>query len=718
MVLRVGAAPDFCPRLARLIHSAEGSGLGRLIDFFLCGSFAWFALLLLEIDANQSDAPGLLGRTLFLLGLATRLSALLCVPLAFVHLGRAFWVRKTRRADRFVTLAIALLLALPTYQQAELLSSGGLLFESRYALLVRYALLLAMLLANLGLWHVHLWLCDASGYQPWQLISVVNRLSRRLSRAASVALWFAPGVLLLVVFANAIKHELRASEFLSKYLLPSAWLFAATLVFAVPVQRRFGRWLRVCSAALVALGWVGASLASTDVSRASAEFERRGGTAGLTQLWVSIRRHEPVANLDISQPMRFVCRPSAPRPQPSLLTTPVTDRRNVILISVDALRKDALTTQFEGRPLAPTLQALAARSLRFERAVTTYPATLFALGSALTGRSPSEVLFAPNPPDTLLTATRYDFDRQLIALPSVRWFRSAPVPQLLIQKAVPSYFANAKQSTDWMIDRLREARFLRLRTFAWIHYYEPHTFQKPRPGSMDEQRAKRSYASLVRLVDQQIGRLIEELELLGYMRDSLLILFADHGEALGELNYFGHHVYLNQFVTDIPLLVQAPGLTAQRSDRLVLISDIAPTVLEWVQVAPPATDARSLFARVAVNDRRFGMSEAFPIRGRALYDIARVPIHDASTLAERMRLIRAAAVDYQPKVSLVSSQYRLIVNRVTSIEEFYDRERDPGEQRNLSLDQLPVQREMREALRNLHQQLSERIYCRVIGQSR
>jgi arylsulfatase A-like enzyme len=118
-----------------------------------------------------------------------------------------------------------------------------------------------------------------------------------------------------------------------------------------------------------------------------------------------------------------------------------------------------------------------------------------------------------------------------------------------------------------------------------------------------------------------------------------------------------------------------------------------------------------LFA--TAQDDRYVLSEAFPIRGPALYDVARVAISNPQSLAERMQLIRTAAIDYQPKVSLVSTRYRLIVNRETGAEEFYDRVNDPAEEHDLSQDALPAAHAMREALRQKQHQLSERIYCRV-----
>jgi arylsulfatase A-like enzyme len=709
----VDGAAAVSPNQRRTRWTSLWVHFGLALDSWICGSFAWLCVLSLEIDAGHPEPERLLIRGLFLLSLACQYSALFCIPLSFVHALRRALVARGWHADRWMMLLLAIALAVPSYRQAELLTTGGLLLDSEFAAHARLVLLSVLLSANLLLWQLHLLLIRAPGYTPLRPIASLMRRTRGWPGVLASALWLIAGVAILRTFAVTVDQGLRAYVFLSQFLLPSAWLFATTLLFALQMRLRWPRsWQRAIGAGVLLAGLCAAGFAARDVRRAKAEFERRGGTVALTGLAVSIQRGAPYANLDISRPARFHCPPPQAAYEPATLPAPEAARRHVILISIDTLRKDALSLRLAGKPAAPVLQALAAKSLSFERAVTTYPATLFALSSALTGQSPSEVLFAPKPPNNLFTQTRQLFREQLIALPSATWFRRPPVPELLTQAALPTFWPNAERSTTWMIHRLRQARALQHRTFAWIHYFEPHTSEVSGRGRVAEQNAKQSYASLVNRVDQQLGRLLQALEILGYLNDSLLIVFSDHGEALGELDYFGHHVYLNQFATDVPLLVHAPGLAARRSERLVLLSDIAPTVLEWIGSPAAAGDARSLFSED--HAERYGMSEAFPVRGRALYEVARVPITNAETLAQRMQLIRTAAIDYQPKVSLVSSRYRLIVNRETGAEEFYDRVQDPNEEHELSQDGLAVQHDMREALRKLQLRLSERIYCRVV----
>jgi arylsulfatase A-like enzyme len=197
------------------------------------------------------------------------------------------------------------------------------------------------------------------------------------------------------------------------------------------------------------------------------------------------------------------------------------------------------------------------------------------------------------------------------------------------------------------------------------------------------------------------------------LRDSLVILFSDHGEALGEFGYFGHHVYLNQFATDVPLIVHTPDGPARRSPALALLSDIAPTVLDWLGQPNDSAEAQSLLTLPEAAPERFGVSEAFPVRGRTLYDVAGAPLENTEALRERLLRLRSAAIDYQPKVALVSARHRLIVNRVTGAEEFYDRAEDPQERNDRAAENLPEYQRMRAALERIMRERSERIFCRV-----
>lgn len=679
----------------------------RALPFWVSGSVAWFCVLALDIAAPHVDAVRYVPRAQYMIELACRYSTLLLGPLIVVHCVRWLWLRRSPRADTWLSCVLATGLAPFSFRQANLLSSGSLLFEQGARLGSLSLIWFLLLAANLCLWHLHLALVRAPRHA---LANAIDHMPA-LARGALAVLTAGLGGAALYAFSELVSHELRAYLFLSEFLLPSAFLFAASLLYGL--QLRVAPWLNIVLALGICVGLSTAQGNRSAVHSAKSFFERRAGLIALTDLATGRTQGAPYANIDVAHAERFACKPpeqhapaqAAPNGTPH-------DHRNVIFISVDTLRKDALWDSDEAGPVAPALRAIAEKSLSFDRAITTYPATLFAVSSALTGQSPSEIMFAPTPPKNLFTLTRAHFNEVEIALPSASWFRRPPVPQLFTQGVRPHFFEDAARSTSYVIRRLRELRHKRRSSFVWIHYYEPHTTRVTR-GRDAERQAREAYAQLVRGVDKQIGRLWRELERLGYLRDSLIILFSDHGEALGEFGYFGHHLYLNQFATDIPLIVHAPDTKPVRSNKLALLSDIAPTVLDWLGMPSETPEAQSLLSLEGQNADRFGVAEAFPVRGRTLYDFARSPIRTTRELEQRLDRLRTAAIDYQPKVSLVSARYRLIVNRVTGAEEFYDRKRDPWEHNDLAPKKLKVYQRMRAALKRTMQERSERIYCRV-----
>jgi arylsulfatase A-like enzyme len=678
----------------------------RALPFWVCGSAAWAGLLALDITAERAEAPLYVARTQYLIELACSYSSLFLAPLIALHSLRCLWLRWSPRPDRWLSLALAALLAAPSYRCANLLSSGSMLFDAALRARTLVFVSIGLLGGCIALWHVHLALVGAPRH--W-LGDVLDRRYAHVRGPLSL-LTCAIGAAILVGTADLVSRELRAYLFLSEFLLPAAFLFAASLLYGL--QRRAAPRLSVLLAVAIAIGLCTGQGNQNALHRAKAFFERRAGLIALTDLAVGSERGAPDANIDISHPERFQCHPEPEPPFTPVAKDELAKHRNVILISVDTLRKDALSTKGANGPIAPTLQRIAKQSVSFERAVTTYPATLFAISSALTGESPSEVMFAPQPPANLFTRTASRFQEQNIVLPQAGWFKRSPIPELFTQLVKPRFFDEATAATSHVIQRLRGARARKRTSFTWLHYYDPHTTHVER-GSNAERSARQSYAALVRGVDREIGRLWSELERLDYLSDSLIIVFSDHGEALGEFGYFGHHVYLNHFATDVPLIVHAPGVKPARVSQLALLSDISATVLAWLNLPNDARDARDLLSLHSDHTERYGVSEAFPVRGRTLYDVARSPIRSTSELSERLERLRTAAIDYQPKVSLVSSHYRLIVNRVTGTEELYDRVKDRQERDDLATRKLKVHKRMRTALADIMRERSERIYCRV-----
>ncbi|MBP1641364.1 MAG: Arylsulfatase [Acidobacteria bacterium] len=90
------------------------------------------------------------------------------------------------------------------------------------------------------------------------------------------------------------------------------------------------------------------------------------------------------------------------------------------------------------------------------------------------------------------------------------------------------------------------------------------------------------YDAEIRYVDDQIARLLEALRRRGDYDRMLTVMTSDHGESLGEHNYwFDHGMFGFQTCLHVPLVVRLPGLARAAVDSgPVELVDLAPTILE------------------------------------------------------------------------------------------------------------------------------------------
>jgi iduronate 2-sulfatase len=102
------------------------------------------------------------------------------------------------------------------------------------------------------------------------------------------------------------------------------------------------------------------------------------------------------------------------------------------------------------------------------------------------------------------------------------------------------------------------------------------------------------YYASVAFMDEQVGRIINELERLG-LRDSTAVVFAsDHGYHLGE-HGFWQKANLHEEVTRVPLIMSVPGVKPGRSKALTELVDIFPTLSELTGLkAPSSVQGKSL----------------------------------------------------------------------------------------------------------------------------
>jgi arylsulfatase A-like enzyme len=321
--------------------------------------------------------------------------------------------------------------------------------------------------------------------------------------------------------------------------------------------------------------------------------------------------------------------------------------RVLLLISVDTLRVDRLGSYGSDLDLTPNLDALAAESQVFEWAYAPTSFTLPSIGSLLTGRYPEEIGILGNR-SALAPAVP-----TLAGVLRERGWRSAAVVSNLVLRKNAGLAAGFDVYDDELPDReatrnwperiaadTTDAAIATLdgfgsggeeRLFLWVHYQDPHGPYTPPAGLrerflaaeraradgrhrlpeasgrggrgriptyqiVDERREvafyRAGYDAEVLYLDTEVGRLLREFADRGLAGVTVVVFTADHGESLGERDYwFAHGERLGDPLVRVPLLVRVPGLSPQRRTDVASLVDIFPTLLQRLASVPPDPEA-------------------------------------------------------------------------------------------------------------------------------
>jgi iduronate 2-sulfatase len=107
-------------------------------------------------------------------------------------------------------------------------------------------------------------------------------------------------------------------------------------------------------------------------------------------------------------------------------------------------------------------------------------------------------------------------------------------------------------------------------------------------NEMEESRRRmwQAYYASVTFMDEQLGRVIDELERLGLRESTAIVFTTDHGYHLGE-HGFWQKGNLHEEVVRVPLIFSLPGMKPGRSSSLVELVDFYPTCTELLGVPTP-----------------------------------------------------------------------------------------------------------------------------------
>ena len=312
------------------------------------------------------------------------------------------------------------------------------------------------------------------------------------------------------------------------------------------------------------------------------------------------------------------------------------NRPDVIFISIDTLRRDAVGAYGNPAGFTPNLDRLAARGVRLADLRAPSSWTLPSHGAMLTGRYPWS-LGLRTVADALPPRAR-TLAEELAA----RGYDTYGVVTHLFVDAPYGFgqgfdridHPNSERAADTvaLAERWLAKRRANVPAFLFLHFYDPHWPYRPPAdvpdrllaGTTEADRrevdrhndafelidalrggppsltatARALYHAEIWAVDRELGRLFDRLDRAG--RPTIVVVTADHGEMFGEHDMYGHGMTLFEDEIRVPGLLAGPGIPADRVVEGPCSSvDLLPTLLGCLDLpVPPGLDGRNLAAEM------------------------------------------------------------------------------------------------------------------------
>jgi len=116
----------------------------------------------------------------------------------------------------------------------------------------------------------------------------------------------------------------------------------------------------------------------------------------------------------------------------------------------------------------------------------------------------------------------------------------------------------------------------------------------------NQKRMWAAYYATVTFMDEQVGRVINELERLDLRKKTAIVFLSDHGYHLGE-HTFWQKSNLHEEVVRVPLIVSVPGMKPGKTDSITELIDIYPTLAQLAGLSIPETVQGKSFVPILEN---------------------------------------------------------------------------------------------------------------------
>jgi arylsulfatase A-like enzyme len=367
--------------------------------------------------------------------------------------------------------------------------------------------------------------------------------------------------------------------------------------------------------------------------------------------------------------------------------------RNIVLVTVDALRADHMHSYGYSRRTTPGLDQFAQENTLFVQARSSGPSTRFSLPVILTGRYFSGLALEKGKKWYRLLGENVTFAERLkqrgyktfAVLPYFRFKERSGFSQgfdgwetRLTDSRNPVWDPMADLVTDRGLKHLDSMSSKDGPWFMWLHYFDPHGAYLVHEDqlSFGDERVDR-YDGEILYTDRHIQRLFEGMRTRGLWEDTAIIITSDHGEAHGRdidhgETYHGFSLFDSE--VRVPLLVRLPGAKSRKVCQAVGVIDVPATIIELA-----------------------GIDNAEGVHGISLlpYVLGDSP--------KRPPLLAQLPGD-NPFESVVDWPYKLIWKIRPNQYSLYNLENDPNEQRDVASDNPEDLSRLKDVLRLLRYQ--------------
>ncbi len=382
-------------------------------------------------------------------------------------------------------------------------------------------------------------------------------------------------------------------------------------------------------------------------------------------------------------------------------------KMNLLLITIDTVRADRLGCYGYPKKTSPNIDKLSENAILFENAISQSAVTPVSHASIMTGLLPQNhqlrslhggVNYELQPGQLTLAEIMklngYRTGGFVSAFPVTHYyglhqgfdewdqqFENNDGKGLITDKDIVNT-GNAQRRAD--VTASRTLSWLKLNTqqpfFIWTHFFDVHdpVIKPPKKyleqfplTLLDEINMLRVlYDCELAFMDAEIGRILRKLEEMGVRKNTAVAIIADHGEGLGDHQWWGHCILYQEQIR-VPFILSIPGQKeGKRICELVRSIDFVPTIVDLLNLNMPKKhqfDGKSLHALISQKGEK---------EPRVAYSES---INDLSAYYD-------TPFEKESIYSLIDGRWKFIAHRENSAYksfELFDLEADPGELKNL-----------------------------------